>query len=1474
MNIEQTPISNKNISTKISFSNINETVPIPNLLKISKSSYNNFLQRFVSYDDRLDIGLQLILKKYFGNLFICYSLGTSEYNLEECLDNGMTYSMPLYVYLKTSTKEEVKYDIQRYYLGEIPLLTDNGSFIINGIENTIINQLVRDSGVYLNKTKSPFIQTSLKIRGLKGRSVQFDLFNDNFIGQKIDSKSLITMKGFNYNITHQEIDKFLDSLKISFKEIGETFTYSITEYRYCNSGWYLDYNWGDLLNNRVVCKSVMTLPFLNSFQNKLLSNLEYLSILNTVVKNKFINHKNFYNLDLFLLDIHKNNQSIFQIDSIDFSEDIDLKIKLIEKIGSHISSFENLDLLISISKMDQNYKFIFINFKEQNDFLCRTIQTTIEIKKKKLLLFYQNVPLSTKMLNNLLNRESLFKHFSLGEIGRLKLNLKFGLDVSDNELTSKDLVYIIRYLIQLDRGFVEKDYYEEQSLLNRRFHNIGEQLFTCLNDYLMYFQEKKFSTFRYENSLILKKVQVFENSLLFLLRYLNKSSLCQYTEQANPLSYLAHTRKISIMGPGGLKSDNVSLEMRDVHISTYGRICPIETPEGKSVGIVSNLSIYTRTNKYYELETPYKVVSNGFVTNEVHYLTPHEEKYKKIARSTELVNKNGFLKNSNEIYCRYLHNLVSCQAQDVEYIEITPKQLVSISAAMIPFLEHNDGNRALMGSNMQKQAVPLTFLEKSLIGTGIESSIGRDFYNTDYNTTCSVSKIDYNCISYIKNRNNLKINATITFNEFLNNFVDNSIIKKTKRFINSNQKTNIDLAFKNFSNNSFLFRNLFQIGYSLKDDELCLGNNVLVGFTSMNGHTFEDSIVISERIVREGYFNSIHLEVYKTMEVYEKDSQEVIKQIVDNPLLDGDGVISIGTDVLYNDVLISKEKRQLLFSEKNKLVIYDKSIRYKNKKKGTVIQVTKFFDSYEEVNRQYLSTETSQKIFLALQNYISKEEFFRLQFCKYILGFSLNNKQKIYLKKKRIGITDINIYLNNKNKWFNIYYNLTTLFVKNNKEDVLLVYKYYLYHYDRYLYYTESLLINYKKEILKELIKEDQFIYMDSRFKNLCKQDLKKKRILNIDQIKVPTINLEFDLKEINLISMNRSIEFSLLQIIYALIILYYIDKYRNYIGYQYEGNMITSQNKSKYTNRKKEFLRTNYTLKMVKIVIACQHSLQVGDKLTGRYGNKGVISRILSIEDMPYLKDGTPVDIILNPLGVSSRMNIGQLLECHLGLAGIELSKKLQKILFQYNHTLLNKIRIFLSNIYLNKKELLLLNTLSDNQLMVLSKNLIHGINISTSIFDSAKNKDIDNLLRMSGLKIQSKVELIDGFTGTLLDNTVTVGYMYMMKLNHLIDHKIHGRSTGPYNVITQQASKGKSRNGGQRLGEMEVWALQAYGAAYTLQEMLTFKSDSTISRSNFLQNFIRGKTYKIDIPRTFKLLRDELRVLGMELSFIVKRS
>nr|AGH24326.1 RNA polymerase subunit beta [Reclinomonas americana ATCC 50283] len=1474
MNIEQTPISNKNISTKINFSNINEAVPIPNLLKISKSSYNNFLQRFIAYNDRLDIGLQLILKKYFGNLFICYSLGTSEYSPEECLDNGMTYSIPLYVYLKSSSKEDVKYDIQRYYLGEIPLLTDHGSFIINGIENTIINQLVRDSGVYLNKAKSPFIQTSLKIRGLKGRSVQFDLFNDHFIGQKIDTKSLSTMKGFNYNITHQEIDKLLDSLKISFKEIGETFTYSITEYKYCNSGWYLDYDWKNILKNRVVNKHENILSSLNIFQDKSVNHLDYLFVLNTIVNNKFIDHKTFYNLNLFLLDIHKDDQSIFQIDSTDLNDNIELKIKLIDKIGSHISSLENVDLLVSLIKMNKNYKFIFINFKEQNDFLRQTIQTIIEVKKKKLLLFYQNVPFSTKVFNNFINKESLFKHFVLGDVGRLKLNLKFGLNLQEEELTSKDLIFIIRYLIQLNKDLIEKDFYEEQSLLNRRFHNIGEQLFTCLNDYLMYFQEKKFSVFKYDANLIIKKIQIFENSLLFLLRYLNKSSLCQYTEQANPLSYLAHTRKISVMGPGGLKSDNVSLEMRDVHISTYGRICPIETPEGKSVGIVNNLSIYTRSNKNYELETPYKVVKNGFVTNEIHYLTPHEEKYKKIARSTELVNKDGFFKNYEEIHCRYLHNVVSFKAQDVEYIEITPKQLVSISAAMIPFLEHNDGNRALMGSNMQKQAVPLTFLEKSLIGTGIESSIGRDFHNTNYMYNYNIHKIDCSSMNIINKKNQLQINDSITFNVLTENVLSYNILKKTKRFLNSNQKTNIDLTFKNLNNNSFLFKNIFHMGYSLKNDELCLGNNVLVGFTSMNGHTFEDSIVISERIVREGYFNSIHLEVYKTMEIYEKDSQEVIKQIVDNPLLDGDGVISVGTNVSYNDILISKEKRQLLFSEKNKLVVYDKSIRYKNKKKGTVIEVRKFFDSYEEVNKQYLSIETSQKTFFTLQEYVLKEEFFRLQFLKYILNFSLNKKKKINLKIKRIGVSDINLFLNNQNKWLNVYYDLLKLVSKNDKQNILFLYKKLMYHYDKYLFHTEKLLANYKKNILKELIKEDQFIYMDSRFKSLCKQDLKRKRILNLDQIKIPYSIVNIDLKKVHFVSINSSIELLLLQKLYGLILLYYVDKYRTYVGYQYETNPITLQNKSKYTNKKKEFLRINYTLKMVKIVLASQHNIQVGDKLTGRYGNKGVISRILSIEDMPYLKDGTPIDIILNPLGVSSRMNIGQLLECHLGFAGIELSKKLQKILFQYNHNLLNKTRIFLSNLYLNKKEFLQLNTLNENQLILLSKNLIHGINISTSIFDSAKNKDIDNLLRMSGLKVQSKVELIDGITGTLLDNTVTVGYMYMMKLNHLVDHKIHGRSTGPYNVITQQASKGKSRNGGQRLGEMEVWALQAYGAAYTLQEMLTFKSDSTISRSNFLQNFIRGKTYKIDIPRTFKLLRDELRVLGMELSFIVKRS
>nr|NP_044749.1 RNA polymerase subunit beta [Reclinomonas americana]AAD11864.1 RNA polymerase subunit beta [Reclinomonas americana] len=1476
MNFEKTPISKKDLSLRLGFSSINEIVPIPNLLKISKSSYNNFLQRFVPYSKRLDVGIQSLLKKYFGNSFICYSFGVSEKNPDECLENGLTYSIPLYVFLKVNMKDNVKDTIKKYYIGEIPLLTDSGSFIINGVENTVINQLVRDSGVYINKSKSPFIKTSLKIRGLKGRSIQLDYFYDNFIGQKIDTKTLISGKNLNQNITHQEIDKLLDSFKISFKEIGETFTYSITEYKYCNMGWFIDFNWKEISKYRFIKKNKNIISTSLSFDNNLLANNDYISILNTVVNNKFISNDKFLNHDLFLLDIYKDNKSIFIIENT--NDDFSYPLELLNKVGSHLSSFKNSDFLFLIENKNINYQYIFINLKEQPDSIRNSLQVVIESKKKKLLMFFN----SKHVLKNdfFLEKDVLFHNFKLGPIGRLKINLKFGLNEKKEELTSIDFTRILRYLIQIDKGFIENDIYEEQSLLNRRFNNIGEHLYSCLSDYLISKEDSKYSVSKEDyikNQMLFKKINNCRNAFYFLIRYLNKSSLCQYTEQANALSYLGHTRKVSIMGPGGLKNDNISLEMRDVHISTYGKICPIETPEGKSVGVVNNLSLYTRTNTLFQLETPYIFVKENFVTNIIHYLTPQEEKYYKIAHATEVLKKDGSFLNTKEIYCRYLHSLITVDSKNVDYIEMSSGQITSLSASMIPFLEHNDGNRALMGSNMQKQAVPLLNLEKSLIGTGIEGIIGRDFFNISKNLLLEkMTNENVFGISILKILK--KENKNIIFSQFVDLFIKNHFLYSTIKHKNSNQKTDIDFKYVNKKNINIFENNIDNIGYSIKNNELSLGNNVLVGFTSMNGHTFEDSIVISERIVRDNYFQSIHLEVYKTMEMYEKDSQEIIRNFLSTDFLDVDGVIHLGTNVCTNDILIGKEKRQLLLSEKNKLIVYDKSIRYKNKKKGVVIQIAKFFDSLVDLNKHYITTSNLQKSTESLLSYIYKEEKIRLMFLSYLF-FIFKNKYKYDLGiKKKIILDDLNIHLNQKMNWsFSSFYTKTILY-RNNlniKLNFDLIYKMYLLICYKYLFSIEIFLKKNKKDLLKECIKQDNFKYVDIRFKNMYREIYKRNKKNDF-----VLLNIKMSLSKVFFIDLKKKIPYSMefllknfiLQEMYILLFLYYIKEYNKQNFNVFENDQIFVQKKTKSINKKKDCLKNNYSLRMVKVVVACKHNIQVGDKLTGRYGNKGVISRILSLEDMPYLRDGTPLDIVLSPLGVSSRMNIGQLLECHLGLAGVELSKKLQQIIQTYD--IVGKSRKYLSMLYRNKKELLLLNSLNDSQIICLFKNISHGIPISTPIFNSANNFDIDNLLRISGLNIQSKVTIIDGITGVVLDNKVTVGYMYMMKLNHLIDHKIHGRSTGPYNIITQQASKGKSRNGGQRLGEMEVWALQAYGAAYTLQEMLTFKSDSTISRSSFLQNFIRGKTSRIDIPRTFKLLRDELRVLGMELNFIVKRS
>lgn len=1459
-----TPIRTNKYPTRLGIYNYYDNTPIPSLLKVNKSSYNAFLQRFTPFSKRADLGLEHLLRKFIGDAYIGYVFGTAHNTIEECIRNSKTYSIPLYIYVYNNALYR---NITRLYIGEIPLLTKSGSFIINGVENTIVNQLTRDSGIYVDTTEVSSLRNSLKIRGLKGRTVQLDIIENNFIGRKLNNHK----KKERIN-THQDINVLLDNIDLSFKDLAYALTYTIDAYEYSYRGWRLLFDWSSMKHNKYSTR-VYNISMNNLFpvHGQKLSTEEYRNVLCTSIEKIYVEDLSKYKEKKYMLiDIYnKYGNSIFSLSSYkNYSSK--LLVSLLSYIGMpYHQETTSFSLQSLIQELHTNHTFLFINADEQNNYYNTSLMNLFTSKKNRLIKLYTSTSIDHdhEIVQAQIREDNVvrtYKECSISQTARKRINCLLGLSDESEHLSPKDIVCIVRHLIQIHNNIVSLEDINEQDLYNKKFSSIGEQLYTCLKDALVDSKTRAdIHMYRrgYSNTdNIENKIESCKHAIRFLVRYLSRSSLCQYTEQVNPLAYVTHSRKISLMGPGGLKNDNVSLELRDVHISSYGRICPIETPEGKSVGVVTSLSLFTRVNKDNQLESPYIHIVNGYLTNNIHYLTPMEERTKYIALANQVVSKDGSFLYSNDVYCRHNNQTVIVPAIMVNYIELSNKQLTSLSTSMIPFLEHNDANRALMGSNMQRQAVPLSHIENTLVGTGMESIAPRDIISLDH----KLNKY------YIPFGDLISINEDSTqeyYKNIISNALDTSFTKTHALTINryTNQKTLFTQYVQGSITQDYTMYNPTLGGYATAQNEVSLGNNILIAFTSMNGHTFEDSIVISERLLRKNYLQSIHLEVYKTIESQESDAQEVIQLIPNVPNMDTDGVVILGTNVKKDDILVCKEKRQLLSSNKNKLIVSDKSMKYKGKKSGYIIDKIKLFQHKDLTYKGYTKHSTRYFIKTQIKDLHAKR---LIHIYPYLLLFHVHTTlSKIIVNKTILHNSHIRALLPSSFIWSP----LLKIAMSYDKVDFndLLNYrmKIYIYFIYRLWHIEKELLKVHYLRLVREICDSNSILYNDE----LISSGHDKIHTLINDSL---SYNMRMQPSYTTLKVQNISLCSDILYLLDSMlpIVLMYQS---NILKHVYASNIRRNNNRQirimDKTPSVDKHTKEDYSLKMVKIVVVTRHPIQVGDKLTGRYGNKGVISRVLCMEDMPYLKDGSPVDIILSPLGVSSRMNIGQLFENYLGNISSSIGTQIQQFMYWLTEDRYLNIRHHLFNIYKDSKELIYMHNLDKKDIIELYNKLSHGMSVSTQVFNSFTSTDLDMLSRKIGLDTRGKVDLLDGMTGEVLDNKVTAGYLYIMKLNHLVDHKIHGRSTGPYNVVTQQASKGKSRNGGQRLGEMEVWALQAYGAAYTLQEMLTFKSDSTVARTNFLQQFIKGKSYRIDIPRTFKLLRDELRVLGMELNFIV---
>jgi DNA-directed RNA polymerase subunit beta len=1264
---------------RVNFGNHVERLGIPYLNDIQIRSYSEFIQLLSDPEKRKNIGLENVFRSIFPiysknkNVkleYVLYNIGRPLFTSDECKIKGLTYASPLKVKvnLKINCKNEtdMKSIVQEIYMLEMPLMTEKGTFVINGTERVIVSQLHRSPGVFFEIDKSKYGNMNkfsyiAKIIPYRGSWLEIEIDAKNCLFAKVDKKKkfpvTILLKGLN-----------LDKERILFEFLEKYST-----------------NLNDNIVNKVLADDIL-------YDNQIL--------------------------------ICKN--SVLDLDKINF-----LKLKNIKNItlfsDKYISYINNTLKLDNISDQFGAFSELYKIFRPGE------IPTKDSAKKVFENLFFSN------------------DRYDLSEIGRTKINSRIKNHGETKTILSKnDIIYTIKKLIDVKEGH---DFIDDiDNLGNRRVRSVGEIIENQLKIGFFKMEKsirEKLSISEYEN--LTPHDIINARPLSSMIReFFCSSQLSQFMDQTNPLSEITHKRRLSALGPGGLTRERAGFEVRDVHNTHYGRICPIETPEGPNIGLINSLAVYARINEHGFIETPYIKLRNKKITDEIEYLSAIEESEFAIAQANVNLNKETMELKEEIVSCRLKNEFILSQSDKIQYMDISPKQIVSIATALIPFLEHDDANRALMGSNMQRQAVPLLISKTPLVGTGVEKIVAVDSGSTVIaDESGIVDKVDANKIV-------IKINQEDHKNKFK--------LYKLIKYSRSNQNTLINQKPIVKIGDAIEKGDIIADGSCTDLGELALGQNFFIAFMSWNGYNFEDSIVISESVVKNNKLCSIHIEeficVARDLKLGPEEITSDIPYVNDTSLikkLDESGVIKIGEKVKPGDILVGKvtKKNEVQLSPEEKLVqaifgekstdLDDSSLRTPNGIYGTVIDVQVFSRSSVKKDKRTVDLEDLKikNIKENLDNELKKLKYDIITNIKYILD---NNKEKLY----NLTLDDI---------------------IKASKE------------------------------------KPEEIKISDDYLKSLI---LKK-------TLQLRSLDLEYNLKLKSLESRIR------------------------------RGDDLPAG-----------------IVKMVKISIAMKRQIQVGDKLSGRHGNKGVISAIVPVEDMPFLKNGKTIEMILNPLGVPSRMNIGQVLETHLGWASKELG------LYLYNLSLnleenSNLIKDLISNIY-NVKDKIKIFILEN--IKTISENLRDGIPFATPVFDGIKEHNIKKLLELAKLPKSGKTVLYDGRTGLEFDNKITVGYQYIMKLNHLIDDKMHARSTGAYSLISQQPLGGKAQFGGQRFGEMEVWALEAYGAAYTLLEMLTIKSDDILGRTKIYKNII-DNNYQMEtgIPEAFHVLSKEILSLGLNL-------
>ena len=1363
-----TQITASNLRIRKSFAKNKQVIDIPNLIELQKSSYEAFLQKDVDPDRRGDLGLNGVFKSVFpisdfnntASLeFVSYTLEPAKYDVDECRQRGMTFAAPVKVTLRLivfdideQTEARSIRDVkeQEVYLGEIPLMTANGSFIINGTERVVVSQLHRSPGVFFdhdggkNNVSGKLIY-SARVIPYRGSWLDFEFDQKDLIYVRIDRR-----RKFPVTILLKALGVSAEALLAYFYDLDLVHVKKGKMYRK------LDID--RMAGQRAIA------DIIDPASGEALVKAGR-RITRAVVKR------------VKALDLKE-----IEITSLDLEAKVIAKPLIDESTGEIIADANaemSADILTrSMAAGISEFHLIFFDGLSVGPYLRNTLLVDkVGTSEEALLEIYKRLRPGEPPTQEA--SEGFFKRlffdpetYDLSEVGRLKINHRFSIPfeetpVDHRTLTNKDILSVVKTLIDLKNGRGVVD--DIDHLGNRRVRSVGELLENQYRIGLVRMERairERMSLQDVETMMPHDLVNAKPVNAV-VKEFFGASQLSQFMDQTNPLSEITHKRRLSALGPGGLTRDRAGFEVRDVHPTHYGRICPIETPEGPNIGLIASLATYARINNYGFIETPFRQVKGAAISKEINYMSALEEAGHYIAQATRDSKETTI--TQDKLTCRINGEYEIVDKEKVSLMDVSPSQLVSIAASLIPFLEHDDANRALMGSNMQRQAVPLLRSRAPLVGTGVERLVARDSGTSVVALNDGiVEDVDASRIVIRRFAKGEELGANVD-------------IYNLTKYQRTNQNTCFNQKPIVFKGDGVKKADIIADGPSTELGELALGQNILVAFTPWQGYNFEDSILISEKLIKEDTYTSIHIEEFECIARDTKLGKEEISRDIANvgeealSDLDTSGIIRIGAEVKPGHILVGKvtPKGETQLSPEEKLLraifgekagdVRDTSLRVPSGVYGTVIDA------------QVYSRE----------------------------GADRDERLQLIIDEKRRKLEkDLAVEQN---------------VIRNNALSKL-----------------KSILLG--KTTNGVLLSEDGSQKLLSKGQVIAHEDLE---------------NIPFEL--LSYIPLESDLEYQVSRI---------IDGARNQLD---AVKMVFSE---KFDRLKKGDELPPGVIKMVKVYVAIKRKLQVGDKFAGRHGNKGVVSKILPVEDMPYLADGRAVDMVLNPLGVPSRMNIGQILEVHLGWAAKNLGEQIQSQLENYNHANAKKA---VSETFVDQEVDDALKNSDEASLKKIIKTMRYGVHVGTPVFDGARETDVKELLKRAELPTSGQMILFDGRSGEPFQNPVTVGVMYMLKLHHLVEEKIHARSIGPYSLVSQQPLGGKAQFGGQRLGEMEVWAIEAYGAAYSLQEFLTVKSDDVAGRTRMYESIVKGENIlEPGLPESFNVLVKELQSLALNVELV----